>query len=319
MGSERGELVIEGLALPLALRFISGKYQGGEFPLPEDGEIVIGRSSELEMVLVEDMVSRRHAKISVEGGDIFLEDLGSTNGSFVNGEKITRTKLAEGDRILIGTSIIKVVASDGSASVQDAKAKMDAAASSARPSAVSTMTGSIAEVPLPDLLQLFSASKKTGVLQITTETDVGSIYLEEGTVQFAVVNGDESVPPDKAFYRVLVWDKGTFDLLPKVERTFPTEIQGSIEGLLMEGMRQLDEMRRLGDALPPLQDADLRSLAAGEATSRRVPRGARRDPARAQPRNARRHDEPQRQTRPRRRRESSSALPTRKGLPVHAD
>ena len=62
-------------------------------------------------------------------------------------------------------------------------------------------------------------------------------------VQFAVVNGDESVPPEKAFYRVLVWDKGTFDLLPKVERTFPTEIQSSIEGLLMEGMRQLDEMR----------------------------------------------------------------------------
>ena len=253
MGIERGELVIEGLTLPLALRFISGKYQGGEFPLPEGGEIVIGRSSELDMVLVEDMVSRRHAKISVEGGNIFLEDLGSTNGSFVNGEKISRTKLGEGDRILIGTSIIKVIASDGSASVQDAKAKMDAAAASARPSPGSTMTGSIAEVALPDLLQLFSASKKTGVLQITTETDVGSIYLEEGMVQFAVVNGDESVPPEKAFYRVLVWDKGTFDLLPKVERSFPTEIKSSVEGLLMEGMRQLDEMRRLGDALPPLQ------------------------------------------------------------------
>jgi hypothetical protein len=254
MGSQQGELVIEGLTLPLALRFISGKYQGGEFPLPDDGEIVIGRSSELDMVLVEDMVSRRHAKISVENGNIFLEDLGSTNGSFVNGEKINRTKLAEGDRILIGTSIIKVVASDGSASLQDAKAKMDAAASSARPaSAASTMTGSIAEVALPDLLQLFSASKKTGVLQITTESDVGSIYLEEGRVQFAVVNGDESVPPEKAFYRVLVWDKGTFDLLPKVERTFPAQIQGSIEGLLMEGMRQLDEMRRLGDDLPALR------------------------------------------------------------------
>ena len=63
----------------------------------------------------------------------------------------------------------------------------------------------------------------------------------------------ESVPPEKAFYRVLVWDKGTFDLLPKVERAFPTEIQSSIEGLLMEGMRQLDEMTRLGDALPSLQ------------------------------------------------------------------
>lgn len=244
--------MIEGLALPLALRFISGKYQGGEFPLPEAGEIVIGRSSELDMVLVEDMVSRRHAKISVHNGDIYLEDLGSTNGSFVNGEKITRTKLAEGDRILIGTSIIKVVASDGTSSVQDAQAKMDAAAS-ARPSAAKTMTGSIAEVALPDLLQLFSASKKTGVLQITTMTDVGSIYLEDGRVRFAVVNGDESVPPEKAFYRILVWDKGTFDLLPKVEREFPKEIHSSIEGLLMEGMRQLDEIRRLGDALPPLQ------------------------------------------------------------------
>ena len=252
MGLDRGELVIEDLTVPLALRFISGKYQGGEFPLPEAGEIVIGRSSELDMVLVEDMVSRRHAKISVEGGDIFLEDLGSTNGSFVNGEKISRTKLAEGDRILIGTSIIKVVASDGSASVQDAREKMHAAAS-VRPSAASTMTGSIAEVALPDLLQLFAASKKTGVLQITTPTDVGSVYLEDGMVRFAVVNGDESVPPEKAFYRVLVWETGTFDLLPQVDRDFPSEITGSIEGLLMEGMRQLDEIRRLGDALPNLQ------------------------------------------------------------------
>jgi anti-sigma regulatory factor (Ser/Thr protein kinase) len=91
------------------------------------------------------------------------------------------------------------------------------------------------------------------VLQITTTSDVGAIYLNEGMVQFAVVNGDESVPPEKAFYRVLVWDKGTFDLLPESDRDFPSEIQSSVEGLLMEGMRQLDEMRRLGDALPPLQ------------------------------------------------------------------
>lgn len=253
MGSELGELDIEGLTVPLALRFISGKYQGGEFPLPEDGEIVIGRSSELDMVLVEDMVSRRHAKILVEAGDIFLEDLGSTNGSFVNGEKVSRTKLAEGDRILIGTSIIKVVASDGSSSVQDAKAHMQDVTSAKPSTAASTMTGSIAEVALPDLLQLFSASKKTGVLQITTESDVGSIYLDDGMVEFAAVNGDETVPPEKAFYRILVWESGTFDLLPKAEREFPTKIQLSIEGLLMEGMRQLDEIRRLGDSLPTLR------------------------------------------------------------------
>ena len=47
-----------------ALRFISGKYQGGEFPLPGEKQVLIGRGGELDIVLVEDMVSRKHAKIS---------------------------------------------------------------------------------------------------------------------------------------------------------------------------------------------------------------------------------------------------------------
>ena len=45
-------------ARAFVLRFISGKYKGGEFPVSADKEIVVGRSSDLDMVLVEDMVSR---------------------------------------------------------------------------------------------------------------------------------------------------------------------------------------------------------------------------------------------------------------------
>src|SRR5690348_18284645 len=95
-----------------ALRFISGKYQGGEFPLRMNREIIIGRSSDLDMVLVEDMVSRRHAKITSTDAEVYIQDLGSTNGTFVNGEKISRSRLNEGDRILVGTSIMKVVGAD---------------------------------------------------------------------------------------------------------------------------------------------------------------------------------------------------------------
>src|SRR5438105_10989627 len=55
-----------------ALRFISGKYQGGEYPLQESGELVIGRSSDLDMVLIEDMVSRKHAKLILQPGSISI-------------------------------------------------------------------------------------------------------------------------------------------------------------------------------------------------------------------------------------------------------
>src|SRR5450432_4816890 len=104
-GSEPGST-----ELRFGLRFISGKYQGGEFPLGEGQEIVIGRSSELDMVLVEEMVSRKHARIALTDGVISIADLGSTNGTFVNGEKVDEGTLKEGDRVLIGTNILKVIA-----------------------------------------------------------------------------------------------------------------------------------------------------------------------------------------------------------------
>src|SRR5262249_52310627 len=107
------------------LRFISGKYQGGEFPIVPEKQIVVGRSSALDMVLVEDMVSRKHARIAMQQDQIWIEDLGSTNGTFVNGEKIKRARLKEGDRVLIGTSILKVIAGEGSRDSTDAKRDLE--------------------------------------------------------------------------------------------------------------------------------------------------------------------------------------------------
>ncbi|MEM9194398.1 MAG: DUF4388 domain-containing protein [Myxococcota bacterium] len=237
-------------AKAFALRFISGKYQGGEFPLPVQGEIVIGRSSELDMVLVEDMVSRRHSKITVASDQIFIQDLGSTNGTFVNGEKIKRARLNEGDRILIGTSIIKLVAAEAPADGQ--AAPLQEMPPARRGSQVRTMTGSIAEVPLPDLLQLFSASKKSGVLVVRTDADVGKIFLDKGGVVYAAVNDNFDVSPQKSFIRIMTWEDGTFDMEAPEERDFLEPMEMGTEALLMEAMRQIDEVRRLGPDMPPM-------------------------------------------------------------------
>ena len=195
---------------PLALRFISGKYQGGEFPLGTQPEIVVGRSSELDMVLVEDMVSRRHARIECNDDHILIEDLGSTNGTFVNGEKIKRATLKEGDRVLIGTSILKVVSTDPGAPPR----RREDMQSAGMRGTTRTMTGAIDEIPLPDLLQLFGSSKKSGVLVVRSEDDVGKIYLRRGAISFATINEDGDISALKSVYRMLTWEHGLFELEP---------------------------------------------------------------------------------------------------------
>jgi pSer/pThr/pTyr-binding forkhead associated (FHA) protein len=235
------------------LRFISGKYQGGEFPVVADKQILVGRSSDLDMVLVEDMVSRKHARIAMQGDQIWIEDLGSTNGTFVNGEKIKRARLKEGDRVLIGTSILKLIAADAPrGEAMDAKRELENVASARRTSQQRTMSGSIDEVPLPDLLQLFGTSKKSGVLVIRTDDDVGRIYLKKGAISYAIINDLDDVPPLKSVYRMLTWQKGLFDLDPPDEREFANEMNMNVQEILMEGIRQLDEFNRLRAELPEL-------------------------------------------------------------------
>jgi nucleotide-binding universal stress UspA family protein len=82
---------------------------GREEFLLDKPEVVIGRSRGCEILLDEPLVSRRHAKISVRGRELLLEDLGSVNGVYHNGTRVERPMvLSEGDRVLIGRTILIV-------------------------------------------------------------------------------------------------------------------------------------------------------------------------------------------------------------------
>jgi pSer/pThr/pTyr-binding forkhead associated (FHA) protein len=241
----------------LALRFISGKYQGGEYPIDEGRRIVVGRSSDLDMVLVEEMVSRRHAQISMSNQVITIEDLGSTNGTFVNGEKIQRATLREGDRVLIGTSILKVVSipldeSQVRPDLERVAAKRAAVVSAQRTTVgeAPRMTGNLEEIPLPDLLQLFGTSKKNGVLVISSNAQIGRIYLSGGRIHHAALDGRPELSAEKASYRMLGWQTGVFELEPPADPiTEPWD--AGVQEMLMEAFRQVDELKRLEQELPP--------------------------------------------------------------------
>ena len=88
---------------------IAGEHAGRLFPLEGLREVFVGRGADCELFLQLDRdVSRRHARVSLDdAGRAWLEDLGSLNGTLVNGSDVTRpTMLARGDRIFIGESCI---------------------------------------------------------------------------------------------------------------------------------------------------------------------------------------------------------------------
>jgi hypothetical protein len=239
-----------------ALRFISGKYQGGEYPLGGTGDLVIGRASDLDMVLIEDMVSRKHAKLNLGESGLTISDLGSTNGTFVNGEKVKTAKLKEGDRILIGTSILKLISVDKlPGEVVDrraAQAALEKAAAHKQKTGGerSAVQGRLEEVPLVDLLQLLSTSKKTGAIVIRGIRG-GRVHLRKGRVISASVDADPSLPPKKSLYRMTTWGQGSFEFVPLEgeQSPMPNEITESTEILVMEALRQGDDLAIAG--LPP--------------------------------------------------------------------
>jgi hypothetical protein len=235
-----------------ALRFISGKYQGGEYPLADSGEVVIGRSSELDLVLLEDMVSRRHAVLTLGGDRIAIADLHSRNGTFVNGEKVRSARLKEGDRILIGTNILKLVtvarhagAIDGRSAQQNLE-KTAAAREQRRPGVVH---GRLEEVPLVDLLQLLSTSKKTGSIVLQGYRG-GRVHLRGGKVVAATIDADPTLPSRKALYRMATWTQGAFEFVPH-EGELPAmanELAEETEHLIAQALQQAEVFSR--GALP---------------------------------------------------------------------
>lgn len=87
---------------------IKGANVGKIFPLDREGIFIIGRSKECDFQILDMMVSRRHFQIERTRDNIFyIEDLGSTNKTYVNGVVIEgKTELKEGDNIMIGGSVL---------------------------------------------------------------------------------------------------------------------------------------------------------------------------------------------------------------------
>lgn len=281
------------------LKCISGPLQGSEFPLDSDRELVIGRADDATLQIVEDTISRKHARIFFRNDEIVIEDL-SKNGTYVNSRPIQKAVLMPGDLIYIGQSILRVTVPRPAAlptavpvlarlgngpalSFENTvmtgipnSGRLATQFQKAQPVGSSTgehFRGSLTDIAMTDLLQLLSTARKSGVLVLRSADMLGKVFVEKGQIIYATMDEVEPVNPQKTFYRLLRWTQGSFELDALQRRDFPTRIDETTDQLLLEAMHELDEINNLGPDLPSLHaevevanplPGPLKSLAAGD-------------------------------------------------------
>jgi hypothetical protein len=109
--------------------------------------------------------------------------------------------------------------------------------------------GSLAELHLPDIIQLISVSGKTGVFHLTDGALKGRIYLNDGKIVHAEL---EDTSGEEAVYALAIWSQGDFRFEPGIATDLRT-ITKSNTNLLMEAARRLDEWRVLSKKVPSVE------------------------------------------------------------------
>lgn len=78
--------------------------------VPVDAPVVIGRAPHGDLPLSDEYLSNRHARVYERDGRLFVEDMGSTNGTYVNGQRVYASALHGGDVIGVGRLSVEVLA-----------------------------------------------------------------------------------------------------------------------------------------------------------------------------------------------------------------
>jgi pSer/pThr/pTyr-binding forkhead associated (FHA) protein len=101
--------VFSGAGAPWSLLVEKGPAELRGVRVPLDSAVTIGRGADADITIADTYVSTRHARVTKGAGGPVVEDLGSTNGTVLNGNLISRaTTLKAGDRLTLGDVVLKV-------------------------------------------------------------------------------------------------------------------------------------------------------------------------------------------------------------------
>ena len=105
--TESGPGATGAVPMGASIEVMKGFYAGLELPVDQDW-IVIGRGRTADVVLADATISRAHAAIGYDGKGFYVQDLGSTNGTRVNGKRSPRAALQNGDEVQLGKLQLRI-------------------------------------------------------------------------------------------------------------------------------------------------------------------------------------------------------------------
>jgi len=204
---------------------IEGQLIGEIFAIKEP-VTTIGRSADNDIVLPDDRVSRQHCRLTREDASVVLEDLGSSNGTFVNGRAISKTRLFDGDEVHVGNHVFSFTVSKSAGDSDSVKVLPEGPA----------VKGTTFEVVVPDDTTSFiDTSLTSGTSPARMLRDLAIIY-RVGNLINRVRNHDDLLKTilDLAFDAVtaqrgfLVVAEPTGRLVAKARRFGPSQSNRSL-------------------------------------------------------------------------------------------
>ncbi len=101
---------LDDLPLPTrSIRVTRDDQQVARYPLEDEGVVKIGRLESAQITLDDSSVSRLHAVLELSGGEVEVIDLGSDTGTYVNGERVNKRDLSDGDKLYVGDFVLELL------------------------------------------------------------------------------------------------------------------------------------------------------------------------------------------------------------------
>jgi hypothetical protein len=215
------------------------------FDLLETFRVAIGRHDSNDLCFNSRNVSNYHAEILNEAEGLVLRDLGSTNGTYVNEERVRRRKLGHGDRIRIGNNEITVKLANGNGAQATPPARIVGQQGVFRRGSGENGGMTLRQL----LLNLCRQGQSMKLLLARTKQDEIAVYIHDGKI---VLAESGKARAEKALYRAFEWHQGNFRVEPfPANDSVPRIMTVPVETIVDEGEQQAAEMDELINKLPP--------------------------------------------------------------------